>query len=97
MKFLINLLAMGGLMTCYLLNNTLMLTQQNQQNVASPLKASIRDLVRLHQYYNPSDEVLWAYFNARVLLDQPIEVDEFIVQSVMSDDLYSQIPTPAVG
>ncbi len=80
-----------------------MFNQQNQQNVAVPLKASIQDLARLLQYYDPSDEMLWAFFNARVLLDQPIEVDDFVLQTIMSDDVYSsndvysQIPTPAVG
>lgn len=51
------------------------------------LKESIRDLVRLQQLYNPSDEMLWAFFNARVLLNQPIAVDDF-VQQVYTTDLF---------
>ncbi|MBO0951401.1 hypothetical protein [Fibrella forsythiae] len=74
-----------------------MFTQHNQQNVASPLKASIQDLARLHQFYDPSDEMLWAFFNARVLMNQPIEVDDFVLQIVLSDEPYGQIPTTAVG
>ena len=74
-----------------------MLTQQTQQNVVTPLKASIQDLVRLYQYYDPSDEVLWAFFNARVLMDQPIEVDDFILQTLLSNEVYGHIPTSLVG
>lgn len=48
------------------------------------LKESIRDLVRLQQMYNPSDELLWAFFNARVLLNQPIAVDDFVRQAYTS-------------
>jgi hypothetical protein len=97
MYFLINLLAMGGLMTCYPLNDTLMFTQQNQEHGVSTLKASIKDLARLHQFYDPSDEMLWAFFNARVLLDQPIEVDDFVTKAVMSDEFYGTVSTQAVG
>ncbi|MEZ0538932.1 hypothetical protein [Fibrella arboris] len=74
-----------------------MFTQQNQSSVASSLKASIQDLARLNQVYNPSDELLWAFFNARVLLDQPIEVDDFVVQTMLAGEPYGQIPTVAVG
>ncbi|RYF65888.1 MAG: hypothetical protein EOO39_24045 [Cytophagaceae bacterium] len=74
-----------------------MFTQHNQQNVATPLKASIQDLARLHRFYDPSDEMLWAFFNARVLMNQPIEVDDFVLQTVLSDEPYGQIPTAAVG
>lgn len=88
---------MTGLLTCYLLNRTLMVTQQNQLSVASSLKASTQDLARLHQFYDPSDEMLWAFFNARVLLNQPIEIDDFVLQSVLSNEPYGQIPSIAVG
>lgn len=84
-------------MTCHLLNHTHMFTQQNQPGVASSLKPSIRDLARLQQVYDPSDELLWAFFDARVLQNQPIEVDDFIVQTVMSDRPYGQIHNAIVG
>lgn len=74
-----------------------MFTQQNQQPAASSLKASIQDLALLHQFYDPSDDMLWAFFDARVLRDQPIEVADFVLQTVMSTEPYGQIPTAAVG
>ena len=74
-----------------------MIMQNNPQRDTLSLKASIRDLARLHQYYHPSDEMLWAFFNARVLLDQPIGVDEFVVKSMLSGDPYRHIPAEVVG
>ena len=74
-----------------------MFTQQTQQNAVMPLRASIQDLARFHQLYDPSDEVLWAFFNARVLMDQPIEVDDFILQTLLSNEVYGHIPTSLVG
>ena len=62
-----------------------------------PLKASIQDLARLHRYYDPSDEMLWAFFNTRVLLNQPISVDDFVVQSLLLSDPYRQISAAVVG
>lgn len=88
---------MTMLMTCYLLNRTTMFIQNNQQNVASSLKASIQDLARLNHYYNPSDEMLWTFFNERVLLNQPIKVDEFVVQRLLSGDPDRHIPAALVG
>lgn len=49
------------------------------------LKESIRDVVRLQQTYDPSDELLWAFFNARVLLNQPIAVDDFVQQAYTTE------------
>ncbi|MBO0936027.1 hypothetical protein J2I47_05660 [Fibrella sp. HMF5335] len=53
--------------------------------ISATLKESIRDLVRLQQMYDPSDELLWAFFNARVLLNQPIAVDDFVQQAYTTD------------
>lgn len=69
----------------------------NQPSAPAPLKASIRDLARLHQFYAPSDEVLWAYFNARVLMNQPIAVDDFMLQTALAEEQYRQIPAVVVG
>ena len=77
--------------------HTTMFTQNDSQDGVSPLKTSIQDLARLNQYYDPSDEMLWAFFNARVLLNQPISVDEFVLQTMLSSDPYRQIPAVVVG
>ena len=61
------------------------------------VKDSILDVARLQQYYNPSDETLWAFFNLRVLLNQPIGVDEFMLETVLSDEPYGQFPVATVG
>jgi hypothetical protein len=74
-----------------------MFSQQNQSSAAFSLKPSIQDLARLQQVYDPSDELLWAFFDARVLQNQPIGVDDFIVQTVLSDRPYGQIPDAIVG
>ncbi|MFD2932956.1 hypothetical protein [Spirosoma flavum] len=42
------------------------------------LKESTRDMVRLQRDYQLSDELFWEIFNARVLLNEPINIDEFI-------------------
>ncbi|MBO0929615.1 hypothetical protein [Fibrella aquatilis] len=49
--------------------------------ISACLKESTRDLVRLQQRYDPSDELLWAFFNARVLMNEPIAVDDFVQQA----------------
>jgi hypothetical protein len=55
-----------------------MIPQTNSQLYRFALKESICDLVHLQQTYDPSDEVFWAFFNARVLLNQPLNVDDFV-------------------
>ena len=42
------------------------------------LKDSIRDMVQLQRDYHLSDEVFWEVFNARVLLNKDINVNEFL-------------------
>ncbi|AUD02559.1 hypothetical protein [Spirosoma pollinicola] len=42
------------------------------------LKASIRDMIRLQRDYQISDELFWEIFNTRVLLNEQIDIDEFI-------------------
>ena len=41
------------------------------------LKDSIRDMIRLQQDHLVPDELFWEIFNARVLLNQPIDVNAF--------------------
>ncbi|WP_345246254.1 hypothetical protein [Nibrella saemangeumensis] len=43
-----------------------------------PLKDSIRDMIRLQRDYNLSDELFWEVFNNRVLLNEQIDVDDFL-------------------
>lgn len=43
-----------------------------------PLKESIRDMIRLQQDYHLSDELFWEVFNTRVLLNEQIDVNEFV-------------------
>ena len=43
-----------------------------------PLKESIRDMIRLQQDYKLSDELFWEIFNVRVLLNEEVNVDDFI-------------------
>jgi len=45
---------------------------------ALPLKASIRDMMRVQQQYNLPDELFWEIFNARVLLNEDIDMTDFI-------------------
>jgi hypothetical protein len=44
----------------------------------APLKDSIRDMIRLQRDYELSDELFWEVFNARVLLNEQIDVNEFV-------------------
>lgn len=49
------------------------------------LKDSIRDMIRLQQNYYVPDELFWEIFNARVLLNQPIDVTSFFnAQNILS-------------
>lgn len=43
-----------------------------------PLKDSIRDMILLQQEYELSDELFWEIFNARVLLNEQVNVNEFL-------------------
>ncbi len=43
-----------------------------------PLKASIRDMMQVQQHYNLPDELFWQLFNARVLLNQDIDVISYV-------------------
>lgn len=45
---------------------------------AIQLKDSIRDMIRLQREYELSDELFWEVFNARVLLNEQIDVDSFV-------------------
>ncbi len=45
---------------------------------AIQLKDSIRDMIRLQREYELSDELFWEVFNARVLLNEQIDVDTFV-------------------
>ena len=45
---------------------------------AIQLKDSIRDMIRLQREYDLSDELFWEVFNARVLLNEQIDVDNFV-------------------
>ncbi len=40
-------------------------------------KDSIHDMIRLQQDHYVPDELFWEIFNARVLLDEPIDVTAF--------------------
>ncbi|GAB3991179.1 hypothetical protein GCM10028807_20690 [Spirosoma daeguense] len=55
------------------------------QTPVGQLKPSIRDMVRLQQDYQLSDEMFWEVFNTRVLLNKPIDINLFV------RDLNSQI------
>ncbi|UFH53976.1 hypothetical protein [Spirosoma sp. KNUC1025] len=48
------------------------------QSPTGQLKESIRDMIRLQRDYQLSDELFWEVFNVRVLLDEQIDVDEFV-------------------
>lgn len=45
---------------------------------ATPLKDSIRDMIRLQQDYQLPDELFWEIFNARVLLNEAIDMNAFV-------------------
>ncbi|RIV20399.1 hypothetical protein DYU11_20330 [Fibrisoma montanum] len=58
---------------------------EQQQSLAAwsqvptlPLKESIRDMIRLQRDYQLSDELFWEIFNARVLLNEQIDVNAFV-------------------
>lgn len=42
------------------------------------LKDSIRDMIQLQQEYQLSDELFWEIFNTRVLLNEDVNVDDFL-------------------
>jgi hypothetical protein len=42
---------------------------------APVLKESIRDMIRLQSNYQIPDELFWELFNARVLQNEPIDMD----------------------
>ena len=42
------------------------------------LKESIRDMIRLQTSYQLPDELFWEIFNARVLENEPIDIDTFL-------------------
>jgi hypothetical protein len=60
------------------------------------LKQSILDLVQLQRTYDPSDEVLWAFFNARVLLNQPVSVDDFVRETYVLGHAYGELAAARV-
>lgn len=68
-----------------------MLTQPLSPSAVSSVKESIRDLARLQRTYDPSDEVLWAYFNARVLQNEPIGVEDFVSQTYTAPEPYGHL------
>ena len=77
---------MNQLMTCQsVLIKLRMCSTHFPMTTSAYLKDSIRDLVRLQELYDPSDELLWAFFNARVLMNQPIAVDDFVEQAYTTD------------
>jgi hypothetical protein len=51
----------------------------NQQPGPVQLKESIRDMIRLQQDYQLSDELFWEIFNARVLLNENININSFMI------------------
>ena len=53
------------------------LTARTQPST-DPLKDSIRDMIRLQRDYQLSDELFWEIFNARVLLNEQIDVNAFV-------------------
>lgn len=48
------------------------------QPQVNQLKDSIRDMVQLQRDYQLSDELFWEIFNARVLLNEQIDVDAYV-------------------
>jgi hypothetical protein len=70
--------------------------QTAPRSVAASVKDSIRDLAHLQRTYNPSDEILWAYFNARVLLNKPIAVDDFVREAYTSGISHGRLSTAEV-
>jgi len=43
-----------------------------------PLKASIRDMMQVQKDYYLPDELFWEIFNARVLLNQEIDITSYV-------------------
>lgn len=56
-------------------------TPTQAQTPARPLKDSIRDMVQLQRNYQVSDELFWKIFDARVLLDQRIDVHALLANT----------------
>ena len=50
----------------------------NQPTGNFQLKESIRDMIRLQQNYQFPDELFWEIFDARVLLNEHIDIDTFL-------------------
>ncbi len=50
----------------------------SQATNAVALKDSIRDMIRLQKDYQLSDELFWEIFNARVLLNENVDVNAFV-------------------
>ncbi len=63
----------------------------------APLKESIRDVARLQQTYAPSDELLWVYFNVRVLQNEPLDLITFAQQTGLWQVVNDEILPVAVG
>ena len=51
------------------------------QEPISQLKESTQDMVRLQRDYQLPDELFWEIFNARVLLNERIDIDAFITDN----------------
>ena len=60
---------------------TAQLQSYEVQTPVGQLKESTRDMVRLQRDYQLPDELFWEIFNARVLLNEPIDIDAFITDS----------------
>ncbi|WP_461133344.1 hypothetical protein [Spirosoma lituiforme] len=54
------------------------------QTPVDQLKESTQDMIRLQRDYQLPDELFWEVFNARVLLNEPIDIDAFITDSKQS-------------
>ncbi|MBD2757676.1 hypothetical protein [Spirosoma validum] len=57
---------------------TIQLRDYPVQAPVGQLKESIRDMIRLQRDYQISDEMFWEIFNARVLLNEHLDVDAFL-------------------
>ncbi len=53
------------------------------QTSAGQLKESIRYMVWLQRDYQLSDELFWVIFNNRVLLNEPIDINELLNDSTV--------------
>lgn len=68
-------------------HKTMGTTQFRSYAVQTPvdqLKESTQDMIRLQRDYQLPDELFWEVFNARVLLNEPIDIDAFITDSKKS-------------